>query len=131
MVSAFHQIEAVLLAVGITLFVAIGVSLFAMQTKFDFTKSCFIVVLIVLLSLAGMGIGIAIFWSYNKHLQGIYGGIGAVLMAIFLAIDTQMLIGNKKHKFDAEDYINAALSLYLDISNLFMFILQLVSAVKN
>jgi len=47
-----------------------------------------------------------------------------VLMAMFLAIDTQLLMGNKKYKFDEEDYINAALQLYLDICYIFIYILQ-------
>ena len=45
-------------------------------------------------------------------------------MAMFLAIDTQLLMGNKKYKFDEEDYINAALQLYLDICYIFIYILQ-------
>lgn len=44
-------------------------------------------------------------------------------MAMFLAIDTQMLMGNKKYAFDPEDYINASVNLYLDIVNMFLYLL--------
>jgi FtsH-binding integral membrane protein len=80
------------------------------------------------MSLVLMGISIALCFAFNVVLQGVYGGIGAVLMALFLAIDTQLIIGNKRYRFEAEDYVNAALQLYLDICYLFMYILQIVSA---
>ncbi len=62
----------------------------------------------------------------NEFLQSI--GLGAILMAMFLAIDTQMLMGNKRNKFDAEDYINATLQLYLDICYIFLYILQIFNS---
>ena len=36
MISAYHTIQGVLIAAGVTLFVVVGVSLVAIQTKFDF-----------------------------------------------------------------------------------------------
>jgi FtsH-binding integral membrane protein len=45
-------------------------------------------------------------------------------MSMFLAIDTQMLMGNKRYAFDPEDYINAAVQLYLDVCYMFMYLLQ-------
>ncbi len=127
MISAYHEIEAVLLAIGITLFITIGVTLFAMQTKFDFTQNCWLLAIMLLLSLIGMGIGIAICVRYNIVLQGVFGGIGAIIMALFLAFDTQLIIGNKRFRYDAEDYVNAALQLYLDICNLFLYLLQIIA----
>ena len=124
MVSAYHQVSSVLIAVGITLFVTFGVTLFSLQTKFDFTKNCLLIPLCLSLALLGLGIAILITFRYNPVLNAVYGGLGACLMAIYLAIDTQMLFGHKKYKFSEEDYINAALQLYLDISVMFLYILQ-------
>lgn len=44
----------------------------------------------------------------------------------FLAFDTQMLLGNKRYAISPEEYIFATLSIYLDIVNLFSFLLQIV-----
>lgn len=63
-------------------------------------------------------------------MQAVYGGLGACLMAIFLAVDTQMLMGNKRLKFSEEDYVNAALQIYLDICQMFLYILQAVGSNK-
>ena len=87
----------------------------------------------LMLSLVGMGIGIAICFAARSSLvlQGVIGGIGAVLMSLFLAIDTQMLVGNKRFRYDPEDYINAALQIYLDICFIFLYILQIVGVAKK
>lgn len=131
MISAYHDVDAVLIAIAITLFITVGVTLFAMQTKYDLTSSCWLLIFMLVLALVGWGIGIGLCFAWSKPLQGVYGGVGALLMALFLAIDTQMIIGNKKFRYDSEDYINAALQLYLDICYIFLYILQLVGAAKK
>jgi hypothetical protein len=134
-VSAFHQIQLVAVAVGITLFISAGVTLFAIQTRFDFTSKCWLVVLMLVLALFGFGIAMSITAAFSRTsfpiLQAVYGGIGALLMAIFLAIDTQMLMGNKRFKYSEEDYVNAALQIYIDISYMFLYILQILGAGKK
>lgn len=46
-----------------------------------------------------------------------------------VADDTQLIIGGKhaKFQFSVDDYVFAALNLYLDIINLFLFILQIIN----
>lgn len=45
----------------------------------------------------------------------------------YLVFDTQMMLGgNHKYSVSPEEYIFAALSLYVDIVNLFLMILQIV-----
>lgn len=39
-----------------------------------------------------------------------------------------MLIGGNKHQVEAEEYVFAAITLYLDIINIFLYILQIVAA---
>ncbi len=64
-------------------------------------------------------------------MQAVYGGLGALLMALFLAIDTQLLLGSKRYSFNPEDYVNAALQLYLDISYMFLYLLQFASGIMK
>ena len=89
-----------------------------------------------MLSFALLGFGIScgiVAGFYGKTipiLQAVYGGLGAIVMAIFLAIDTQMLLGNKRMAYSPEDYVNAALQIYLDICYIFLYILQILGAKK-
>ena len=44
----------------------------------------------------------------------------------FLAYDTQLIMGGKKHELSQEDYVFAALMLYVDVVYIFMFIMALL-----
>ena len=61
-----------------------------------------------------------------------YGSIGALIFSLYIVFDTQLMMGgNHKYSLDPEEYIFAALNLYLDIINLFLYILMIVGAVKD
>lgn len=54
-----------------------------------------------------------------------------VVVLQFLAVDTQLLLGNKKLSLSPEEYVFGALNLYLDIINIFLYILQIVGRSRN
>lgn len=64
-------------------------------------------------------------------MYAVYGGLMALIFMVFLAIDTQMLVGGKRLELDPEEYIFAATQLFLDIIYIFWFILQLLGALNN
>ena len=62
----------------------------------------------------------------------IYASLGALIFCLYLVFDTQMMLGGKhKYAISPEEYIFAALNLYLDIINLFLYILMLVGGGKK
>jgi FtsH-binding integral membrane protein len=63
MISAYYNIVSVFIAVGITTFVCLGVTIFSFQTKFDFT-SCVGVLFVI--SVAVMGFGIVCIFTYSN-----------------------------------------------------------------
>ena len=70
---------------------------------------------------------VMIFVPYNKYLQMVYGGAGALIFSLYLVYDTQLMLGGKhKYALSPEEYIFAALNIYLDVINLFMYILMIV-----
>ncbi|CAF0774059.1 unnamed protein product [Rotaria sordida] len=122
MISAYFKIESVYIAVGLTCFVCLGVTIFSFQTKFDFT-SCTGVLFVI--SLALVGFGFACIFTYSRILYTVYAGIGAVAFSIFLAVDTQLIMGGKRHEINPEDHVFASVMLYLDVIYIFMYILML------
>ena len=64
---------------------------------------------------------------FPSHIgQMIYAAIGALLFSVYLIFDTQMIIGGKRdYELSVDDYVPAAISLYIDIVQLFIYILQL------
>uniref|UniRef100_G1S802 Protein lifeguard 2 n=1 Tax=Nomascus leucogenys TaxID=61853 RepID=G1S802_NOMLE len=58
-------------------------------------------------------------------LHAVYAALGAGVFTLFLALDTQLLMGNRRHSLSPEEYIFGALNIYLDIIYIFTFFLQL------
>ncbi|XP_034466108.1 glutamate receptor, ionotropic, N-methyl D-aspartate-associated protein 1b (glutamate binding) isoform X1 [Hippoglossus hippoglossus] len=128
MIASFHETESVIMAVGITAVVCFTVVLFSLQTKYDFT-SCHGVLFVCLIVLIFFGI-LCIFIR-NRILHIVYAGLGALLFTCFLAVDTQLLLGNKELALSPEEYIFAALTLYTDIINIFLYILAIVGRARG
>uniref|UniRef100_A0A4W5KYR5 Glutamate receptor, ionotropic, N-methyl D-aspartate-associated protein 1b (glutamate binding) n=1 Tax=Hucho hucho TaxID=62062 RepID=A0A4W5KYR5_9TELE len=128
MIASFYDTDSVIMAVGITAVVCFTVVIFSLQTKYDFT-SCHGVLLVCLIVLVLFGF-LCIFIR-NKILELVYASLGALLFTCFLAVDTQLLLGNKEKALSPEDYVFAALSLYTDIINIFLYILSIVGRARN
>ncbi|XP_037946528.1 protein lifeguard 1-like isoform X3 [Teleopsis dalmanni] len=124
-----YESQEVLMAVGITAAVCLALTLFAMQTKYDFTM-CGGVLLVAMVVFLIFGI-VAIFVP-GKIMTLVYASCGALLFSIYLVYDTQLMMGGEhKYSISPEEYIFAALNLYLDIVNIFMYILTIIGAARD
>lgn len=126
-ISAMYTVNSVLVCLLITLAVCVTVSLAAVCCPCDITKcQAAIAFLSILLFIFGIAVMIThLVAGYNQVLQTVYGGIAAVVFTIYLAFDTQMIMGGRKHEISPEEYIYGAMQLYVDIVNLFMIFLSL------
>lgn len=54
--------------------------------------------------------------------------MGPYPLVWYLVMDVQLMVGGRHHHsdLDPEEYVFAALNIYMDIINLFLFILQLI-----
>ncbi|KAM4855304.1 protein lifeguard 1-like [Urocitellus parryii] len=124
-ISVFYNAEEVLWATAATTLVTLALTIFALQTKWDFTllNGMLFVFLFVLVI---YGILLIFIRSYWLHV--LYAGLGTVLFSMYLVMDVQLMVGGRHHHsdLDPEEYVFAALNIYLDIINLFLFILQLI-----
>lgn len=69
-------------------------------------------------------IGIFIPWGNTGEM--IYSGIGTLIFAAYAMVDIQRL-----KTYPADESMNAAIALYLDVFNLFVFILRLTGATSR
>lgn len=123
-VTMQYDTIVVLLAFGATTAITLSLTLFAFQTKIDFTGlgPYLLAILIGLIFL-----GIIQIWVKNQVLNTVTAAIGAILFSFYIIYDTQLMIGGEhKNSIGPDEYIFAALSLYLDIINLFLYLLQLI-----
>lgn len=127
-ISSFHDTNIVLLAAGITTAVCLAISIFAIQTKIDFTLcSGLLFALVMVLFFFGWACLITYYaFGYNRIMDSVYAGLGALVFALFLVYDTQMIVGGRKHELSAEEYIYGALQLYIDVVYIFLFLLSLL-----
>uniref|UniRef100_A0A8C6KVZ1 Transmembrane BAX inhibitor motif containing 1 n=1 Tax=Nothobranchius furzeri TaxID=105023 RepID=A0A8C6KVZ1_NOTFU len=128
-ISSYYDTKAVFLALGITAVVCIAVTVFCFQTKVDFTKcQGLFCVLGIVVFVTGIITAIVLSFKYILWLHMLYAAIGAIAFTLFLAYHTQLLIGNRKHSISEEEYVFAALSIYVDIVQIFLFLLQIIGA---
>lgn len=118
-----------MLAVGITTAVCLALTLFALQTKYDFTAmGGILLAAAVIFMIFGL---VAMFW-HGKTIQLVYSSIGAFLFSVYLVYDTQLMLGgNHKYSISPEEYIFAALNIYLDIIQIFIHILSIIGASRD
>jgi len=129
-VATYYQADAVLIAVAITCGVTFALTIFAFQTKIDFTTCggglCAVLVIFIL---AGFALA---FFPQTKWTMIGYGSAGALIFSLYIIYDTQLMMGGKhKYSLSPEEYVFASLNLYLDVINLFLYILMIVGASKS
>ncbi|XP_015523437.1 protein lifeguard 1-like [Neodiprion lecontei] len=119
----------VLIAAGITTVVCFAVTVFAFQTKWEFNvcNGILFVSLIVLLQF-----GIVTPCMNLKTVNVAYASLGALIYSVYLVYDTQMIIGGEhSYQISPEEYVFAALILYLDVINMFLHILRIISCSRS
>jgi len=109
-----------------TLSVFLGVALYSLQTKYDITAWS----TGLLGSSIALVVGSLLAIVFKMPLfDNLFAAGFAVLFAVYLAYDMQMIVGgkSKKHQYSPKEYILAALNMYMDAMNLFLQIIQLLN----
>lgn len=119
-IASFHNTAAVLVSVGATLAVSVAIIVFSAQTRFDLTIWRG---LLLILSVDLIMFGFFCIFFYQVVSDVAYGCLGALLYSLFLMIDCQMLMGYMSYRLDPEEYVNAALMIYMDIVLIFLYLL--------
>lgn len=126
----FYTAESVLLAVAAVAVVFSGLTAYACFTKRDFT-GCGPYLWAGALCLFGFGFVVMLWAMLFPPLPAaadlLYAWGGVFLFSFYIVYDTQLIVGgNHKCQFDIDDYCFAALSIYLDIINLFIYLLRIL-----
>ncbi|XP_051516949.1 protein lifeguard 2-like [Myxocyprinus asiaticus] len=126
MLSSYYNTKSVIICLGITALVCLAITILSFQTKMDITSyQGVLLVFCTAMFICGLFLAVILPFGYVPWLQVVYAALGAILFCMFLAFDTQMLMGSKHYTISPEEYIFATLSIYLDIVYIFSFFLQL------
>lgn len=126
-ITSFYESRIVIQALIITLAIFVFLTAFAMQSKYDFTAwqpYLFggLWILIIFGFMAAFFPG-----GQNKTIELVYGAIAALIFSGYILVDTQLVM---RH-YHVEEEIAAAISLYLDVLNLFLAILRILNSQNN
>ena len=125
-VSAGYEASTVLSAFGLTIGIVVGLALFACQTRYDVTGMG-MYVLVGLMSLVGLGILAA--WFPSRGLEMMVSSAAVLVFGWYIVWDTQRIFivgGKHRSTFTADESVFAALSLYLDVIDIFVSILRIL-----
>jgi len=86
---------------------------------------------VIILSVLLFLLFIVTMFTNSPFIRNLYCGVGVLLFSIYLVIDTQMIMGGKSIELRIDEYALAALLLYIDIIQIFLYILQLLSNNNN
>ena len=110
--------EIVLTAVCLTAAIVLALTLYAFTTDSDFTTcGAFAFIVGALFLLLGL---FSIFMGPKFYM--VYCFFGVLLFGFYLIIDIQLIVGGKAGELKKDDYIIGAMMLYLDIINIFLYI---------
>lgn len=114
----------IIMTVGIISAVCLLIAAFSIQTKIDFS-TCFMFCLVIMV--VAVIFGIILMFGMVSYLHMAYCGVGIIGFSFYMIIDTQMMMGGSGRRYTVhpEDYIFCCLELYIDITSLMFFVLQM------
>ncbi|GMH44080.1 hypothetical protein BSKO_12014 [Bryopsis sp. KO-2023] len=127
-VIARYDSEVVLLTFIVATGLVFALVMMASRASFDITNwgGMLFAFLLVLMVTSIVGV----FWV-NSIFKIVFSAIGAVVFSIYLVYDVQMLLGDKKRALNPDDYILGAITIYLDIINIFLYLLSLIGLARS
>ena len=118
---SFYQPEVVISAASMTFAVTFALTLYACTTKTDFTFLGGMLFVCVCLLIC-----LCIFsFILSSFLHTLYCILGVLVYSIYLIYDTQLVMGKFGQEYQIDDYILAALMIYIDIIQIFLYLLQI------
>ena len=126
--TCFYTVSSVMISLFLTLITVLALTYYARKTKTDFTitgGSLFVSSILLIVS--------CLFFILFRipFFNLIIMFLSLVSFSIYLIYDTQLLIGKRRNKFSEDDYILAAINIYIDIVVLFLKILRLFGEKKK
>ncbi|XP_041458510.1 protein lifeguard 4-like [Lytechinus variegatus] len=120
-VVTFYDKSVVIEALVLTLAVSFSLLVFTVQSRKDFsTWGAGLYAGLMILIVGGL---LQLFIPHSDMLELVIAIGGAIIFSLFLIYDIHLIM----HKLSPEEYIMASINLYLDLINLFLYILRILN----
>ena len=127
-VSSCYAFKIVAISLFLTIVTTLCITLYACTTKTDFNYLRLL--LLVIFSQLFMVGFISILFRI-KIVYMFYTFLSTITVGIYLVYDTQLIVGKLGFAYSIDDYIFAALEIYMDIIRLFLLILRIVAQASS
>eukprot|EP00882_Tetradesmus_deserticola_P031243 GHRQ01035325.1.p1 GENE.GHRQ01035325.1~~GHRQ01035325.1.p1 ORF type:complete len:230 (-),score=87.82 GHRQ01035325.1:3-692(-) len=127
-ISSMYNTDVVLIAALLTVGMTACLSLYATQTKRDFTAAGGIMFSLLF---ALIGAGLLSIFIRNRVMDIVVSGVGAALFGAYIVFDVQLMVGSGAYAISPDEYVMAAINIYLDIVNLFLYLLRLLQEIQG
>lgn len=131
-VSCSYSVSAVVIAFGATAIITVIISIWSRCSSFDSTRYGYLICYLSLIYILIAVVGVSIMAIVNPALlksQAVQVGLGllgGLLGSIYLFYDMQLILGGRHIEMNEEEHIYAAMTLFSDIIQIFLSILQII-----
>ena len=122
-IAALTDPAIVFMAAIMTFRVTLALTIYAFYTKTDFT---YMGGFLFIFGMVVMVFAIFMFWGSNSTLSTILCAVIVILYGLYLIYDTQLIMGKHKFKFNIDEYVFAAMVIYIDIIGIFVELMRLM-----
>ncbi|XP_050595821.1 protein lifeguard 3-like [Bombus affinis] len=123
-VSVFLEVEVILMALGMTTLITLGIGLIATFSKFDLTMRTGLLMIFGLASIVSIFvIMIVLLFTYIRVLHIIISVIGMILLSMYLYFDVQTIMGGRRIELSPDEVVFATAQIYVDIVLLYQYVL--------
>ena len=122
MITSQYTPESVFAVFVLTAAGFIGLSMYALHTQTDLVMYMGVV---WGMSFVFLAMSIMFIFIRTPFLLMVLSAFGVMFSLIFIAVDTQMIISQRKYQVSHDDYIIGSLILYLDFIELFINLLRI------
>ena len=126
-ITTYYTATSVLMAAVLTAAVVVALTVYAFTTDTDFTYMGGMLSVGLLLLLVASVLG----WFFSSRIYELMLCVaGTFLFGVYLIYDTQLIMGGegKAASYSLDDYVIAAINVYLDIINIFIYILRIIGS---
>lgn len=123
----YYDPKTIIIAAGVTLtdLLLMTIIAFFININSYFTEFLFITTVSLML------VCIINIFIMSSFLQLFIAGFGSIVFSGFIIYDTKMIVSNRYHVYSKDDFVLASINLYLDIVNLFLYILQCLTLTNS
>ncbi|XP_017798826.1 PREDICTED: protein lifeguard 3-like [Habropoda laboriosa] len=130
--SVFYEVEIILMALGMTTVMTLGIGLIATFSKFDLTMRTGLLMIVGLASIVAIVVlTIVSLFTVMTILHIVISVIGMFLLSMYLYFDVQTIMGGRRIELHPDEVVFATTQIYVDVVLLYKYVLMFLGLLHH